>query len=647
MTDTEVKPVPKSLSYEEVFGAEGPKPSAKDVKPLPKAVSYEDVATNIEAEQKARVEAAKPKPAKASNSLIAEGMIHDENKRLAGRYFTSQSPKKEDYIGDATFDELDDVHIKTAEGGTTPTNSREHLVFKDPEDGKYKVYKRKAENDYGPISGRLVGLGNVVQEGFNAGAPTRLASTAGIATRGQEAVRAADAVADTTGIHVPIPQNMVTDSGVASKLASGLQAIPGGAAPFEKGAAAMEHGIQRAVGEAAGMNTGGAVATAEKAGETARAGIDNYARPKDGIMARIVGNAYDKVDNFIAPNATHDLKNTRNVAQDLQTRFEATGNEGLNPTLKEVLGAVTKPEGLTYDGLKNLRSRVGEMLEGGSSIKDTGVSDKELKALYKGLTDDMRELVTTHGGTRGLQSWEKANNIARIASERREQLGKILGTGRSDEAIFGSLLNKASSKNTADAKSLVLAKKAMPADQWNEIAGAAINRMGRDTNGNFDPIKWGNQYGNLSERGKALLFGSNPRLRKALDNIAKLSKVEELPQEAGQLAQLAAMGATVNHASGGFSNMLHILGGALSGRWLGSMLAKPATAESVAKWMETYKLATLKPTRGNVTLFQRASETLSNEASREDRKVMGDAAKTAGHYLGKLSSLVSPIGPKN
>ena len=650
----EATSIQKPVSVDEVFKSLGtPQPPKGEAASIQKPVSMEDLKGALDKYHQERLEANKPKPAPNSNSLIAEGMVHDENKRLGGAQFTAQSPKKEDYVADAirgadiTGDEKDDsFYSRDEKGNYVQADKNKHLVFKDPADNKYKLYNRNRDNDYGPVAGTLVGLGNVVQEGFNAGAPTRLASTAGVATRGQEALRAADAVRDTTGVHVPIPQNMVSDSGTASLASRGLQALPGGSASFEKGAAQMEHGIQRAVGEAAGMETGGVVSSAEKAGETARAGITEYAKPKDGVLAQRVSEAYNKVDDLVNPTVTHDLKNTRDIAQDLQTRFEATGHEGLNPTLKEVLGAVTKPEGLTYSGLKDLRSRVGEMLEGGSSIKDTGVSDKELRGLYKGLTDDMRSLVQTHGGERGLQLWERANNYARLASERRDQLGKILGVSRSDEAILGGLINKAGSKNAADAKTLALAKKSMPADQWNEIAGAVVNRIGRDAQGNFDPTKWGTQYGNLSERGKSLLFGDNQRLRKALDNIEKLAKVEELPHEAGQLAHLAAMGVTLNHAQGGLGHLAHIAGAVTGMKLLGHMLTKPATAESVAKWMEGYKLMTLKPTKGNVSLFQRASETLSNEAAREDRKVMGNTAATAGHYLGKALSLVSPWGPK-
>lgn len=675
------KPVP----FDEVFNSEhkpdnpktdnpayyenAPKPDAKWID---KPVSFDEVFKSVQAENKKREEAAKPKPPKGLIETVGQNaqtaLYERENKYLANQQSTSPYPR--DYkkrLGegvmvqrdeDVTFDKDGNPvpaepawHFRSESGETIPTNSKKHVVLRDTETGKYHVYERGEDTDYGPIKNFFSGMASHVQEGFQA-APTRLPSTAGAATRGQEALRAQQAVEDTTGAHVPVPQNMVTDSGMARRTAAMIEALPGGSTPFEQSAARMD----QALGEAAARATGGTAPTAEAAGATARGAIENYAKPKEGVLARRVSDAYDKVDAHVPSDASGELKNTQKIAQDLQTRFEATkgesGTNKINPTLDAVLSAATDPKGVTYQGLKDLRTRVGEMLEQGANIAETGVSDKELRALYKGLTDDMRAMVSEHGGTRGLQLWERANNLARLASERRENLGKILGTNRSDEGIFGRIMALAGSTNSADAKTLAQAKKSMPADEWSEVAQAAVGRLGkvRTENGTvFDPGKFVTDYDKLSDRGKSLLFGDNQRLRKALDSISELAQFREPVGHPGPIAHLVSAGIVLNHAhqgegmAGKMGQLLHVLGGVFSMRAVGNMLSKPATAESVAKWMEAYKVMTLKPTKGSVSLYQRATETLASDAGKNDRENIGAGLKHGYNALLKLSSYL-PFG---
>lgn len=664
MADPQVEDLNQPVSADDVFArskAINVHPVTNEAQDVQKPVSVDDVYSKFSQFRHEKEEASKPKPEKGALDRLGDnfkaGAISDENKRLAGVQFTSQSPSKERYVGpgvqgkDLYGDDKDDTYyIKDDKGNYSAADKNKHLVFRDPDNGEYGIYNRDPEKNYGPITGRMVGLGNFVQEGFNP-APTRLPSALGAATRGQEAVRAAGQVADTTGVHVPVPQNMITGSKIAPIVAHTAEAIPGGGAPFEQAAEGFRHGVESAASAA----TGGVAPTAEAAGQTARGAIEAYAAPKEGVLAKRVSEAYDKLDAHMPPEASRDLTNTRTVAQDLQSRYEATGQEGFSPTIKKVLGAATDPKEISYQGLKDLRSEVGEMLESGTKISETGISDKQLRALYKGMTDDMRAMVQEHGGTRGSQLWERANTYARLASERREQLGRILGANRSDEGIFGAIINKAGSANSADAKALATAKKSMPADEWNEIASAAVGRLGKvktDTGTHFDPGRFVKDYDKLSDRGKALLFGENQRLRKALDAISDLSKFNETPKHPGPIAHLLSAGLVLGHAGGEggvvekVGRMLHIVGAVTGVRVLGRMLSKPATAESVAKWMQGYKLATLKPTRGNVTMFQRMSEALANDAAKEDRENIGSAASKAADLAKKLVVLVSPMGGK-
>ncbi len=627
-------------------------PKGDEPKNTEKPTSFDDVFKQFEANKV-------PNPSVPSKlDTFGKAAVSDENKRLQYTQGTHQNPDKDNYVGPAVSGrdlfgaddkdpDADTNYYKDEKGNYQAADHKNHVMFKDPDTGEYGIYNRDHSQNMSGVNRVLGGLGSVVQEGMQA-APTRLPSTAGIATRGQQALGAAGRVEETTGAHVPVPQNFVTENAVSPGVTRTLEALPGGSAPFDTAAENMRSGLSGAASRATTD-----ASSAEQAGNTAREAIENTAKPKEGILAKRVSDAYDKVDAHVPPDATRDLSETRKIAQDLQSRYEATGQAGYNPTISKVFGAVTDPKGITYQGLKDLRSELGEMLENGTKISETGISDKQLRGLYKGLTDDMRGHIETTGGPRGLQLWERANNFARLASERRETLGKILGTNRSDEGIFGAIERMAGSTNSADAKTLATAKKSIPADEWNEIASTVASRLGKvktEKGTYFDPDKFVKDYGKVSDRGKALLFGDQQRLRKALDSISDLSKFTEPVGHPGQLAHLATIALTMEHGGGEgglFSKVAKIMGAVTSMKVVGNMLSKPATAESVAKWMQGYKLATLKPTKGNVSLFQRASEGLANDAAKEDREHIGDAAVKAADLTKKLITLVPFPGKTN
>lgn len=624
-------------------------------------------------------EAAQKIAPKHTQGIGAEALYSRNNTMLADRQFTNQGPEKETFVANARNKDDDgneipwEYHDKDT-NSYKPIDKDKHHLFQNTETGQPEVHVRDRDKDRGYLSGVMTGLGHFVSEGFvpspGVGAATSSASWLSKGGKkaslevpafrnesaGRTAVEAADTVHDTTGATVPVPQSAVTTHPAANLTTNVITALPSGSKPYVKAASAMGEGLVDARDQAAGLNTAGRVSSTESAGEAATEGITNYAKParQGGVLGQRVADAYDKVDNTIS-GGPHQLNNTVKAAQDIQTAYESTKMEGFAPAIKDVLAAATDPKGLTYDGLKRLRSHIGEMIETGAKIAETGIQEADLKRLYKGLTDDMRDLVTTQGGPRGLQLWERANTYARLASERREQLAKVLGTNRSEEGVVGAILRKArAATGSADARSLEVARKSMPADAWNEVVSSVVSSLGtRVTKGEgkiFDPGQFVKDFESLSPRGKSILFGDNQRLRKALDSISSLGKTWDTAastaHEAGPLSHLISTAAVVNHEGGLVSKTLHVIGGIITMRGLGNMLSKPATAESVAKWMEGYKLVTLKPTRSNVMLFNKATNAFANDAAKDDRERIGDAGAKAIDYAKKLTSLVSPFAGK-
>lgn len=592
------------------------------------------------------VEPTVPKYAAALPGRIGENFkeenINHENKYLGSIQKTS--PYHHQYgdpLGEAQQDEADTVGYKDDKDQLQPTDTSKHVVMRDPKSGKYMVYARSKETDENAESGigRLAGF---VQEGAatDMGRPRDLIRSA---TKGQQALKAAHRVEQTTGETVPISRAAVTENPALNIAARTSSVLPGGSGPFANAAARTEHGIESAANSAASMNTGVA-ADAAHAGEAAKSGLEEYVKPK-GVLAGRVSKAYDKLDPLIDNTKPHPVSNTMKAAQDIQSSYEATKQEGFAPSIKKVMGAVTDPHGVTYSGLKDLRTQVGELIDTGAKAAETGMHEIDLKYLYKSLTDDMKDLVQTHGGARGMQLWERANNYARLASDRRKVLGKILGAKtKSDEAVFGSLLKKAGSTVDANIKALNTARKSMPPDQWDEVASGVVSRLGRrvtNAGAEFDPGKFVRDYASLSSQGKNVLFGENVRLRKALDAISDVSHtwddISRKSHGGGAIAHTIGTVAAVEHGG-----LLHAVAIATGLNTLSRLLARPATAESVARWMQGYKVLTLKPTKANMVVFNQAAKALSDNVDHESR---GSTSKAGSHIIDASKKLVEHLSP--
>jgi hypothetical protein len=171
------------------------------------------------------------------------------------------------------------------------------------------------------------------------------------------------------------------------------------------------------------------------------------------------------------------------------------------------------------------------MLDNG--VLPADIRRTELKRIYGALTNDLRDTVQQAGGQNSLTAFNKANNVHNMISQRREQLAKVVGSDASaaPERIIDRLIGFASGSSRADFQKLALARKSIGGGNWDEVASAAVSKIGRDADGNFSPDRFLTGYGKLSPLGKQTLFGSTGKtdLVQALEDIATLSrKAKEL-----------------------------------------------------------------------------------------------------------------------
>lgn len=499
-------------------------------------------------------------------------------------------------------------YVDPTSGKMLPTDSNKQVVLRDPADGKLKVYARTDSTDEGVLSsaGRMLGTG------LAAGAPaSRVAAPAVQAAQelkpGQQVAAAAQRLSQ-TGAPVQVPRAVATDNMPIQQVAAAASNVPIAGTPLVKAAESTINQLGNKADEVA-QGFGGAPSIHE-AGDTARGAIKNWIT---GESANTASKLYDRVDSLIDPNVRSELNATRGVISDIAAKRSAAALPSGKAT-DAVLEAVQRPEGLTYDGIKTLRTSVGEMLKGG--ILPEGMSGSELQSIYGALSKDLESAVQTAGGSKASAAFNRANQYYRLASERRASLAKIVGAdgNASAESVMDRIMAMAGSSSRADTSKLMQARKVIGADDWNEIASTVVSRLGRDVEGDFSPQRFVTAYNKLSPAGRNILFrsGGKSDLASHLDDIAKVSSRFKELQKFANPSGTARAGFGGLIGTGTAVAPLLVLKSLVGGRVLASILSRPASAASVAKLAKAQEALVVSPGPARLAAFNTASRNLIN-----------------------------------
>ena len=363
-------------------------------------------------------------------------------------------------------------------------------------------------------------------------------------------------------------------------------------------------------------------ANSTSAGEDASAAIKNWITDKS---KQAVTKAYDKVDSLVDNSVRTELSETRQVAQSILSRRANANITDRSDAVRRVEEAITNPSGLNYQGVKDLRTYMGEFLDG-KKILPADLSTAEVKQIYSGLSKDLRTSVENAGGPKAVTAFERANNYNRLVSDRRESLVKIVGANGDTPAaqVFDRLTSMAGNTTRADMSKLAQARKAMGPEAWNEVASGVIAQMGRveEATGNviFSPQRFLTAYNTkLSEPGRALLFRSagKENIAPFLDDIATISgrfkELQKYSNPSGTAQNL--MGGAM--FTGLLAEPLTAISTVVGGNLLARTLATPATVAPTAQWVRKYELAIKSPTPGNVAQLTIASRNLANTINAE------------------------------
>ena len=418
-----------------------------------------------------------------------------------------------------------------------------------------------------------------------------------------------EVVAAAERLGVDVPRAVATDSRLLQRAGESVKAVPGAEASIGTATTRLQEQITEEANRVAGqLGTG----SAEVAGDGARSAISGWIT---GKSAAALDRAYTMVDKAITnPQATTVLEKTRQQVADILTERQASRIADPGKAVSFVMDAVQDAQGLTYEGVKGLRTRIGEMLKN-PSILPADVSKAELKRIYGALTDDLRKSVENAGGTAAVKTWEAANELAAQAAKRRAELAKIVGkSGEAPaEQVFSKIAAMASSGSRGDIALLTKARKAMPDADWQEVASGIVANLGRDAQKNWTPDRFVTSWGKLSDNGKQLLF--DPATRRALDDISTIStRIKDIGNRFGNPSGTGNRVGYGVSIAGILLDPVSTIGGIVGGNVMARILAKPATASSMAKWSRAYEATIKAPSAGAVAALQSATRNLSATA---------------------------------
>ncbi len=290
-------------------------------------------------------------------------------------------------------------------------------------------------------------------------------------------------------------------------------------------------------GTGSATNAIDSAAAAEGAGADFASSLREWMGPKSRAALNTL---YSRVEQQLPQDARSQLPNTAFALQQIMDR----SNEATTPLGEQVFRiigeAATNPKGLTYDGIKSLRTYVRN-LENGHLLPEAQTLGQELKSIKEGLTQDLQLHIDTHGGLPAKQAFDTANRAAAITDAERKSMAKIVGNEKefsasaaSPHQVINRIIGLMGTGSKANEQRLITAMQKASPEARNEVAAAIIRRMGEGPSSNlgtpgmtmnWSPARARTFWGKFSENGKNAVFGSRGSpLRESWENIMKIAE---------------------------------------------------------------------------------------------------------------------------
>lgn len=401
--------------------------------------------------------------------------------------------------------------------------------------------------------------------------------------------------------------------------------FPGGLGPWKK----FKENLQADIG--ANTQTG---ITAERAGRTIDTGIDSFLGRTRATWNQLDAN----LANMIPRDSLFTPGNTQAALARLTTADPTVLNTVtplINPRLRAMAEGLAEDlsangGNVSYGGLRNLRSRVGTMLD------DALVSDinkGELKSLYSAISADLQEVARQTGPAAAAAFYRQNKYWAARQSRIEDVLKKVV-----DNKDFENVFLAASPKNVDQITKIRGVMRSLEPDERQIVSEAVINRMGRavpnqqdDVGDLFSTKTFLTNWNKLAPEAKSQLF--NATQRENLDKIAKVSNdinesakvMSNLSGTAGAGAPYAMAGASLYGLAQGNVAPLAASIGAVG---LNAVVPRLLTNQKFISWLG--KAYTVKPEQ--VSNHLKSLAVLINQEKDENvKQSMQDFAQALGN----------------
>lgn len=434
-------------------------------------------------------------------------------------------------------------------------------------------------------------------------------------TTGQEVAAAANR------IDVPIARGVTSDSKIVQTGTQSARQIPVLGAKIENALTATNEGLESAVNTGA-ARLSGTSGTRADVGAASRASIERGIEKAD----QRADSAFSQVRKAINPDKKIALPGS--LVQDIDaivSRRVAAGETGVPiQGLHNAVELLTRPEGATFNGLQRARSEIGKAIKW--DARNGGFITGDLKAAYGTLTDAIEASVraSAKGNPDAAVSLlTRANDLfGKITGETKE-LSRFLANG-SDERIVDRIIAYGSEKaGRGDIAKLNLLRRSMDTQEWQQVAAHALQRLGQNSAGEFSPTFFAKNYNTMSAAAKDLMFGKGgTNTRQWVDDIAtvsqrmhdtgKMANHSNTARAAGYTGILAAGTYAWNDPVGAAKSAMATAG---IGVPIVALLARPATAASMARWSRAYEYLVTKPSTAALATFNVASRNFAHSIS--------------------------------
>jgi hypothetical protein len=455
-------------------------------------------------------------------------------------------------------------------------------------------------------------------------------------------------------IGVDIPKAVASDSKIVQSASKALENQPIFGSPLIR---ASEKAKTQLDDAAKGVQDAYGIGNPHGAGTEVKDSALEYSKVR---LAAREENRYKPAEAMITKNVITPLDKTGEVMLDIMARrdnaalppgsaakmvwdgvFKTHGDtpKGLNMPVKpgeSVESVFNLKRGMNYQGIKDLRGYVRETLDDPMKLSNSGMSQKDLTRIYSALTADLRASVVNAGKPGALTEWEKANAFSARANQEREYLQKIVGA-KEPEAIVDSIIASASTSSRASLNKLFQVRKAVDKETWDEVASAAISKMGRDTGGEFSWDRFVTARNKLTPTGKAVLFNTTGKkgLSKSLDDIEAVSRrFSEINKKYGNPSGTARVGGYLAVGGTFIAAPISTTSTVIGGNLVSMYLASPAKAKMLSDYAKAYENAVLLPSASTQNNLLKKARVLAIMAAND----LGSPAMADG-FVAKLGTV--------